>query len=777
MRRTAGELSRSGVAIRDLVPAGPLTVDGTPEAWADPEGGGGGSSSSSGRDSPSAKRHKKQQRSSAAAAVHRALLAARRNRARLAVVAATAAGAGLLLLALAWVAGAQLGGDALWLPGGPTIQQPLGRETGGWVPRGVALQAEEARQRGLAAAAAGGGGNGSLLVEFTAPGLFVPLSAALNLSLPEQPAEAALLAQAPVEAADAAGAAPHRLSLDEVLHRYSQLGAGFGSGSGAAGEKLPSSAADLANEIQAAVQQIEERARRVRKQQAEKQREAAEAAAHEGTAAVHHERAGGGSTHSTHSTHAAGSAGASDSLVEPGQLRLLVAVVSACCSRETAARRAAIRDTWGRVVTQHPNVDLRFFLSQPATPEAAAEWLPALQDELLAAGDLVVLRGADTYRQLPNKTLRTLRYMAASPAGYTHLLKIDDDCYLRLDRLLATLADPLDKAGTPQPRGDGGPPEGWGMAGSLAAAGPDPKAAAASAAGGAARGGVDAAPDGGGGALPATRKQLLVEMARRGTPLHTDGLQLYNVTELVARAGDNAELKMFDDESGHAVSLAEIAREAAKQHAAKRGLAAAGRPAPAGAAAAGGGSVYAAGQIEVVPAKLRMQGVYLGCLENKGGFFPIRDPASKWYLSYQELPDSAVPFAVKYLAGWGMVLSHDLAALAAGRANLYHARPDLAPSWFSHMPFEDVMLGLLLADATTPQDHQAFKAAWRACSSDTAVKHLDVDAPRLFRGLYEQDVSGLWKTKPVQCSTGDYLPGDYGGWKRWRDSLPSVSRI
>ena len=417
MRRTAGELSRSGVAIRDLVPAGPLTVDGTPEAWADPEGGGGGSSSSSGRDSPSAKRHKKQQRSSAAAAVHRALLAARRNRARLAVVAATAAGAGLLLLALAWVAGAQLGGDALWLPGGPTIQQPLGRETGGWVPRGVALQAEEARQRGLAAAAAGGGGNGSLLVEFTAPELFVPLrwvasaplagcvvtwlpfckprlscflnaapglasfpdtpvpllpfpsyfpacSAALNLSLPEQPAEAALLAQAPVEAADAAGAAPHRLSLDEVLHRYSQLGAGFGSGSGAAGEKLPSSAADLANEIQAAVQQIEERARRVRKQQAEKQREAAEAAAHEGTAAVHHERAGGGSTHSTHSTHAAGSAGASDSLVEPGQLRLLVAVVSACCSRETAARRAAIRDTWGRVVTQASTQHLASYVGQ-----------------------------------------------------------------------------------------------------------------------------------------------------------------------------------------------------------------------------------------------------------------------------------------------------------------------------------------------------------------------------------------------------------------------------
>lgn len=28
--------------------------------------------------------------------------------------------------------------------------------------------------------------------------------------------------------------------------------------------------------------------------------------------------------------------------------------------------------------------------------------------------------------------------------------------------------------------------------------------------------------------------------------------------------------------------------------------------------------------------EIGLQGVYLGCLENKGGFFPIRDPASKW---------------------------------------------------------------------------------------------------------------------------------------------------
>lgn len=108
--------------------------------------------------------------------------------------------------------------------------------------------------------------------------------------------------------------------------------------------------------------------------------------------------------------------------------------------------------------------------------------------------------------------------------------------------------------------------------------------------------------------------------------------------------------------------------------------------------------------------------------------------------------------------------------------------PRIAPR--RSLPFEDVMLGMLLMDAVeAPQDHQGeagaglsccnpqkspaccskarvaalrraaelplpaaspagFRAAWRSCSTATAVKHLDVDAPLLFRGLYEQDVSG-----------------------------------
>jgi len=34
--------------------------------------------------------------------------------------------------------------------------------------------------------------------------------------------------------------------------------------------------------------------------------------------------------------------------------------------------------------------------------------------------------------------------------------------------------------------------------------------------------------------------------------------------------------------------------------------------------------------------------VYTGCLENQHGFYPLRDPKSKWFISYEEMPDSAV---------------------------------------------------------------------------------------------------------------------------------------
>ena len=51
-------------------------------------------------------------------------------------------------------------------------------------------------------------------------------------------------------------------------------------------------------------------------------------------------------------------------------------------------------------------------------------------------------------------------------------------------------------------------------------------------------------------------------------------------------------------------------------------------------------------------------------------------------MPYEELPDSAIPYAVKYLAGWGVLLSRDVALHAAAKATAWQRRPDTAPAWF-----------------------------------------------------------------------------------------------
>jgi hypothetical protein len=61
---------------------------------------------------------------------------------------------------------------------------------------------------------------------------------------------------------------------------------------------------------------------------------------------------------------------------------------------------------------------------------------PSPQEEARRYNDTLVVRGPDTYRNLPNKTVRLMRYAAAHPAGFTHVLKTDDDCYVRLPHLL-----------------------------------------------------------------------------------------------------------------------------------------------------------------------------------------------------------------------------------------------------------------------------------------------------------------------------------------------------
>lgn len=65
-----------------------------------------------------------------------------------------------------------------------------------------------------------------------------------------------------------------------------------------------------------------------------------------------------------------------------------------------------------------------------------------LRPEAEANSDIVVVRGTEEYRNLPNKTLRLLRYALSSAKQWTHVLKTDDDCYVRGPALVSTLRLP-----------------------------------------------------------------------------------------------------------------------------------------------------------------------------------------------------------------------------------------------------------------------------------------------------------------------------------------------
>lgn len=111
----------------------------------------------------------------------------------------------------------------------------------------------------------------------------------------------------------------------------------------------------------------------------------------------------------------------------------------------------------------------------------------------------------------------------------------------------------------------------------------------------------------------------------------------------------------MDDESGERRSLAELAKDAAEAHQLRQarliaklaagsgsagtalsggGLVAHSAQHPDATAAARGGTGSQGHTLAVEPPRppppLRMTGVYMGCLENRGGYFPIRDNASKW---------------------------------------------------------------------------------------------------------------------------------------------------
>ncbi|GIL53543.1 hypothetical protein Vafri_9120, partial [Volvox africanus] len=98
-------------------------------------------------------------------------------------------------------------------------------------------------------------------------------------------------------------------------------------------------------------------------------------------------------------------------------------------------------------------MDLLFVLAQPS-PHLVRQAATVLQLEAASAaaaaviaggrggvdvsggGDFVFVPGLDTYRNLPSKSMRMLQLALSSPLQYTHIVKCDDDVFVRPQRLL-----------------------------------------------------------------------------------------------------------------------------------------------------------------------------------------------------------------------------------------------------------------------------------------------------------------------------------------------------
>lgn len=94
---------------------------------------------------------------------------------------------------------------------------------------------------------------------------------------------------------------------------------------------------------------------------------------------------------------------------DSGDLRILIAVTSTCCTLQAQYRRNAIRKSWMSTLSKAPQpVDVKFVLAQPNV-SSIADAHQLLQAEVHHQ-DILFVRNTEMYTNLPKKTLNIMRY-------------------------------------------------------------------------------------------------------------------------------------------------------------------------------------------------------------------------------------------------------------------------------------------------------------------------------------------------------------------------------
>lgn len=115
-----------------------------------------------------------------------------------------------------------------------------------------------------------------------------------------------------------------------------------------------------------------------------------------------------------------------------GEMFLLIMVPSAVSNFQ---QRNAIRSTWGNLSSTNHTVILKFVLGK-------SKWglhqnLAGVENSIY--NDILFTDISETYENLSKKSIALLRWASTNCQGVRHLLKIDDDMFLNLPRLLDEL--------------------------------------------------------------------------------------------------------------------------------------------------------------------------------------------------------------------------------------------------------------------------------------------------------------------------------------------------
>jgi hypothetical protein len=117
--------------------------------------------------------------------------------------------------------------------------------------------------------------------------------------------------------------------------------------------------------------------------------------------------------------------------IHVGDVRLFVGVLTASGNRD---RRMAIRQTWG---SDTRLLRVLFIVSRPAKTTTLLD----VQNEATLHGDMVLVGHIqEDYLNITHQTLEVFRAASMHAGPATHVMKVDDDSYVHVTRLLKHLA-------------------------------------------------------------------------------------------------------------------------------------------------------------------------------------------------------------------------------------------------------------------------------------------------------------------------------------------------